>query len=200
MEKTMKKNGFDYIFYGLIFILINIPVGYVDILPDFIGYTLLYFGYDKLKQSSPYFAKVQKFILLLLLISLVTFYRSAFTSIEINDTAKLIQEAFIGFITYILIMINFYDLFHGIKDLADKEGFPEISLEASRRWKLIAAAYILSFLMSFAALALLLFKIPDIVYLAVFFLLMLYISIMVRMMKFIRRCGKTLNTDKNNDR
>jgi hypothetical protein len=43
MEKTMKKNGFDYIFYGLIFILINIPVGYVDILPDFIGYTFLYF-------------------------------------------------------------------------------------------------------------------------------------------------------------
>ena len=185
----MKKNGFHIIFYGMLFVLINIPINGVDILPDFIGYILFAIGYEKLKSKSIYFERVRKFIWLLIAISFVAFYRSAYMEIEMPDMSMIIPEILLAVITFVFIMLNFYNLFNGIRDIADKKGHLDISSEAVRRWKQIIVLNLL------ALLLVIVIFIPVINILYILALAVFSIYMAVKMMKLIRRCSKDLVTD-----
>jgi hypothetical protein len=185
----MRKNGFDMIFYGLFFILINIPLGGIDILPDFIGYTLIYFGYERLKSESVYFSRVRKFILLLIVISLVSFYRSVFIGISIADTEKIVPELIIGLISFIFIMINFHDLFYGIKDYADKKALSDVSNDAILRWK----QFIISYILSTISIILLFIGIPEFLYIISLVIMIFYTYVIIKIMKLIKKCSKALD-------
>jgi len=180
----MKKNGFNIIFYGMLFVLINLPVNGFDIFPDFIGYILFAIGYEKLKNKSIYFERVRKFIWLLILISFVAFYRAAY--MQTPDMSRIVPEILLAVITFVFIMLNFYNLFKGIRDMADKKGCLDISAEADKRWKQIVILNVM------ALLLVIVIFIPVINILYILALAVFSIYMAVKMMKLIKRCSKDL--------
>jgi succinate dehydrogenase/fumarate reductase cytochrome b subunit len=183
----MKKNGFNIIFYGMLFVLINIPINGVDILPDFIGYILFAAGYEKLKNKSVYFDRVRKFIWLLIIISFASFYRSAY--MQTPDMSRIIPEILLAVITFVFIMLNFYNLFKGIRDMADKKGYPDISVEADKRWKQIVILNLMALLL----VVVIFIPVINILYILALAVFSIYMAI--KMMKLIRRCSKDLVTN-----
>ncbi|MBY0121845.1 hypothetical protein [Bacillus sp. S/N-304-OC-R1] len=59
------------IFWGLIFVLVDLNIVYFDLLPDIIGYLIVVSGLSQLQPHSSYFSKAKVFGILLALSSLV---------------------------------------------------------------------------------------------------------------------------------
>jgi len=180
----MKKNGFALIFYGMLFVLINIPVNNMDIFPDFIGYIFFAIGYEKLKNTNKYFFRVRKYVWLLIMISAATFYRSAFLNEYMLDIDNLITELALSVLVMIFILLNFHDLFSGIKDLAEKNSHQDISAEATKRWKQVVILNILAFLLIVAVLV----PVVNLAYIIGFIIFSIYLT--VKIMKLLWRCAR----------
>ena len=182
----MIRKGFNKIFYGMIFVLLSINISGVDILPAFIGYIFFISAYENLKNESVYFKKSRKFLWVLLIITIIMFYRTAFIGIDLLDTDKLPQEFALALITVFLTLLNFYNMFKGIKEMAIAKGYNEIAQEAGKRWKQIVLLNILTLLF----IVIIFVPVLNIAYLLA--IAVLSIIITVKIMKMIRKCANTL--------
>ncbi|ERI95090.1 hypothetical protein HMPREF1982_00488 [Clostridiales bacterium oral taxon 876 str. F0540] len=67
----MYEAGYNKLFWGMIFIIFDFNLGGINLLPDFIGYFLLYAGLISLQQQHEFYKKAKAPLIFLLSISLV---------------------------------------------------------------------------------------------------------------------------------
>ncbi|MDF2673496.1 MAG: hypothetical protein K0R09_1761, partial [Clostridiales bacterium] len=70
----MYKDGFNKLYWGFLFIMIDFKLQGVDVLPDIVGYILFVIGFGMLASCSEYFSKAKSFDTPMIIISLFSIY------------------------------------------------------------------------------------------------------------------------------
>ncbi len=182
---VVNEGAFKKLFWGFLFILINFRIMGVDILPDFIGYSLFFMALGELEENNYRFSTAKNLSILMIITSLFTIY-------EVQSQRGIFSTPFGGFgilisiAAFIIMMILIYNLFMGIRDLAMQRNMNEIACEAEERWRgymWLQMAIFIAFILIF---------IPFIGLLYVIGLFIAAIVIAVQIMKFMNKCSKYL--------
>ncbi len=185
----MSGKGFSNIYWGFLFIMVDLRIQGFDILPDTIGYILFAIGLGMLIPASDYFSKARTFNFPMIILSVFTIYESPVhgggVQFSINPFAMLLAVASI-----ILSLFIVYNLFLGIKDMAEQLNQMDIQAVAEQRWKQYLWLQVATF---FA------FIIVFIPFVAVIYILALFVAsimLLVMIMTFLKRCEETLGNQK----
>lgn len=132
----MYESGYNKIFIGMLFIIFDINLGLINILPDFIGYMFIYSGLSILTPQNRFFEKGQKPALLLVLLTIkniIHYPNNNILSAEIHDVRliPMIIEAAVAVINLYLI----YIISKGIYELCKERGLEEYGNSIEYRWK-----------------------------------------------------------------
>ena len=123
-------------FLGLLLVFLDFRIQFIDILPDFLGYILVYQALGKLTAQHPYFSKGKPFALVLVFLSLVTIIEPPNSNLLENS----LNEQQLGWIlvgqgNLILDLFLFFWLCQGICLLATERGLDVLREKATFRWK-----------------------------------------------------------------
>lgn len=182
----MIQNGFSKLYWGFFFTMIDFKISGFDILPDIVGYVLFAMGFSILEQYSTYFSKAKYFNIPLLILSIFSIYEKPQQVSGIQIGSLGIFGIVIGIVSVILSLLAIYNLFLGIKEMAEKHGASAVYQLADRRWN----QYII--LQMLILLALMLIFIPLLAIAYIIFLLFISIAFTVLLMQFMKECGNTL--------
>jgi len=179
----MNKSGFDKLYWGFLFIMIDFRIQGFDILPDIIGYILFAVGFNRLSESSSYFKKAASFNIIMIIVSVFSIYEQPAQGggIHFNPLGVII-----GIASLLLGLIIVYHLFMGIKEMATRQERTDLYDEAEKRW----TQYL--FLQLAALLAFVFIFIPPLAIVLIIALLVISIIITVTIMGFLKRCGEYL--------
>jgi len=136
IRDKIEKEGvfvFNLLFWGLLF-MFDVPVGNIDILPDVVGYVLMYVG---LKQLTPFhrlFGSAKQLSIILIVLSIFTIYSNL--------------ERVVGYIPMILFhivymalnMLFMYRICYAIVELAREAELPRLAQAAGFRCSLYLAS------------------------------------------------------------
>lgn len=178
----MYSNGFRKFYWAFLFILLDFRVEGFDILPDIIGYMLIYSGLSAFEDENEYFEKAKKMALPILLISIFYIYASPGSNLEIGLTTV------IGIIGEILSLLLVYNLFMGIRQMGQKSRKDHIILEAESSWRFYLTLKVVT-------LAQILFIIAPVMY--VYYIIILFftnIFVVIKIMKFMNMCKHEFRT------
>lgn len=182
----MYQDGFGKLFWGFLFIMINFRIQGVDILPDIIGYVLFSISFSILAPQSIHFKKAMNFNIAMIILSIFSIYQQPAQGGGVQFGPFGFFGILISIASFILNLLVIYNLFMGIRDMAEEREQSDISLEANKRWDqylLLQIAGILTFIVIF---------IPP---LAVVYLIAMFIAsivLTVILMGFMKRCGMSL--------
>lgn len=182
----MNENGFGKLYWGFLFIMIDFRIQGFDILPDIIGYILFAIGFSVLAVNSEYFKKAANFNIPMIILSVFSIYEKLAQGggIHFGPFGPLgVLLAVAGFVLGLLVV---YNLFMGIKDMAEKQEQMDMCEEAGQRWE----QYLL--LQLAALFAIVLFFVPFISIICVIALLIASIAMTVVIMRFMKKCGECL--------
>lgn len=104
------SNGYRSLFWGLLFILLDIRIEVLDLLPDFIGYIFIANGLSQLSSNEGMFRKAQPFAILLIFLALPNTIGIADTSIGENvvDLGVMLYQ-FVITIVHLFMMYYIFD-------------------------------------------------------------------------------------------
>jgi hypothetical protein len=184
----MTESAFNKFFWGFILIMLGFRIQGFDILPDIVGYLLFASAFRDLASSSDFFSIAAKYNIAMIVLSIFSIYQKPVQGGGVNFGALGILGIPIAIAAFVLSLLVVYNLFMGIKDMAEKQGQLELAKESEERWdkyKILQIAIICSFLIIF---------IPGlgIVYLVVIFIAAIIVTIGI--VGFIKRCGESLRT------
>ena len=66
----MVRSGFDKLFWGFLFVMIDFRIQGFDIIPDVIGYILFAVGFHMLAVNSTFFKKAENFNYIMVIVSM----------------------------------------------------------------------------------------------------------------------------------
>ena len=182
----MIGSGFRKLFWGFLFILIDFRISGFDILPNFIGYILFAVGFSILAKNSIYFVKASNYNIVMILLSLFSIYQypAQGSGIEFGPLGLFAIPVVIASVIFNLLVV--YNLFNGIKDMAECSERGELYSEAETRWKQFLALQLT------ALIGFLLVFIPGValVYIVVMFIFPIVVATLI--MLFMTRCGERL--------
>ena len=117
---------------GIILILLNYSINigniHIELIPDFLGYIVLYMGLKELKGYSVYFQKNQKYAIVMVIFSGVL-YVVSFVS-YLADIAYELNTTII-IVSFIYVTMMLYIIFNMIKGFLDMERQNNVSLKGS---------------------------------------------------------------------
>jgi hypothetical protein len=125
--------GFDKIFWGLLF-MFDFRIQGFDILPDIVGYFLIYSGLERLILKNEHFREARKYALPLAVISILDIYEIKKPLTDPFDPGAFFFLV-IGVIILIINLLMIYHLCSGIAEMARDENNSEIEITATKRWK-----------------------------------------------------------------
>jgi len=126
--------GFRKIFWGFLF-LFDLRIQGFDILPDIIGYWLIYLGLKELGSMSLYFAEAKKYSVILGFLAVFDIYEVQIPMEQFTIDPLTGSIVLIGIIIIILDLIMVFNLCHGIAELAKSRGEKDLEIVALNRWK-----------------------------------------------------------------
>ncbi len=143
------SRGFAKMFWGELFVFIDIRVGGFDLFPDLVGLLLIVVGVYQLAGYQEHFESLKAIVILRMILSLgdiVTFDRFGFSP----DNA-LFLSFLLGAVGLALSLLYYYHTLMGVRELA---GFylPALAQAAQTRWSLILICNCLGYLFSFLSL------------------------------------------------
>jgi hypothetical protein len=125
--------GFDRIFWGLLF-MFDFRIQGFDILPDIVGYFLIYSGLEKLAERNGHFGEARKYALPLAVISILDIYEIKRPLTGTFDPGTFFFLA-IGVIILIINLLMIYHVCSGIAEMARDKNNSELEITATKRWK-----------------------------------------------------------------
>ena len=132
----MFTDAYRRIFQGLLLVLLDFRIASIDILPDFVGYILVFRALGTLATQHPYFSKAKPFALVLIFVSLVTIIEQPKVNLlDYSLAAQQLGWLFVGQGIFILDLFFFFWLTQGIVKLASDRELEELREKASFRWK-----------------------------------------------------------------
>jgi hypothetical protein len=178
----MYSDGFRKLFWGFLFILIDFRIQGVDILPDLVGFIFFAAGFSILASGSHYFGKAQQFNIPMAVLSIFQIYERPVHDGGIQPVSITPFGILIGLAAIVLTLLVVYNLFMGIKEMAEQNGRMDLSDEAGHRWN--------QFLLLHVALliALFLMFIPPLAFIAFMAMLIAFIVWTIVILGFLRRC------------
>jgi len=182
----MNKRGIRKLYLGFIFIMLSFRIQGFDVLPDTLGYLLFASGFNDLVLHSPHFSKAAKYNISMLILSLFSIYQSPVISGDIQFSPFGIFGIPISIATFVLNLLVVYNLFMGIKDMAENGGQSGIAVESNKIWnqyKLLQIAIVSSFVIIFIPLL-------ALVYIIVVFVIT--IKLVITIVGFLKRCSEYL--------
>lgn len=185
----MKKSGFNKLYWGFLFIMLNFNIQGFDILPNIIGYILFAAGFNILSECSTYFVKAKNFNIPMIILSVFSIYQKPAQGGGIQLGLLGLFGVFVWIASLILGLLVVYNLFMGIKDMAGRQEQMDIYEEADKRWNqylLLQFAAILVFALIF---------IPPLAIGYIIFLLIISIALAISIMQFMGICGERLENN-----
>lgn len=132
----MYEAGYNKLFLGMIFIIFDIRFGEINILPDFIGYFLIYAGVISLQQQHEFYKKAKVPLIILLSMSLIKVIGYFIPSYIVNSKENInIFSLLLGSFTSLVTVYLIYILCRGIYLLAVSRGEEELKTNAEHRFK-----------------------------------------------------------------
>ncbi|MEG0772240.1 hypothetical protein [Clostridium sp.] len=182
----MRKTGFNILFWGFLFDMIDFRINNFDILPDIIGHILFLIGLLSLASYSVYFNKAKNYSVAMVALSIFGLFQGTNVGIGTNTRITIGVTLLLVIAALIVYLLLLYNIFMGIKDLATTQQIGEIYDEADKRWVqfiwlqiLIIPAFIIMF-------------IPLINLIYVVALLIANIVLAINIMKLMKRCEQLL--------
>lgn len=185
----MSESGFNKLYWGFFFIMFNFRIQGFDIFPDIVGYLFLASGFNYLVSSSAYFGIVAKYNIPMIILSVFSIYQFPAQGGGINLGPLGIWGIPIIIASFVLNLFVIYNLFMGIKDMADKREQSDLVLESGVRWnqyKMLQIASLFSLILIF---------IPPLAFVYIIVIFIAAIVIAIRILGFIKRCRETLMTE-----
>lgn len=166
----MVRLGYTNIFWGFLFIMFNVRIQGIDILPDFVGFILLLFGFIKLNQSTRIvaFRYAFGFSVPLLALSFLTLYQPPGNGIGGPSQVSV-------FITMLVVLLSISMMVAfctGTRLLAERSLNSELARIAQKRALQYAVLNLAGFLIVFGVSG------PLIMLVLVVFDLMMLVSIL----------------------
>lgn len=184
----MNESGFNKLYWGFLFTMLSFRIQGFDILPDVVGYLFFASGFSSLISSSNYFSIAAKYNIPMVILSLFSFYQAPVQGGGIHLGPLGILSIPFAITCFVLNLLIVYNLFMGIKDMAEKQEQSDIMIESDEKWnqfKLLQIAAIFSFILIFIPLL-------GIVYIIV--ILIVTIIITLGILGFLKRCNERLYT------
>lgn len=146
----MYTSDYNKLFWGMIFIIFNINLGSVNILPDFVGYILIYIGLSSLSSQHPIYNKGKLPSIILAVLTIKTIVNQQNTNFLGLPQGDILSTA-IGLISTMINLYLIYIICSGIYLLADNRGLEGFKDSASGRYKAyLVNTIIFQFLLSFS--------------------------------------------------
>jgi hypothetical protein len=128
-------SGFKVMFWGFLFFF-DFRIQGFDVLPDIIGYWLIYTGAGDLISHSSYFTMVRKYALPLTIVSIFDIYQIQKPIEQFSVDPFVLLFSFIGLLITIVDLMLVFNLCYGIVEMARAVGNSQLSSNAEVRWKL----------------------------------------------------------------
>jgi hypothetical protein len=148
----MNQGGLMKLYWGFLFIMIDFRLQGIDVLPDIVGYLLFAAGFGILMSNSEYFNKARNFNIPMIILSIFEIYEKPAQGGGIQLGSFGIFGVLIGIASIILSLLVIYNLFMGIKEMANQQGQMELYEESDRRWNqylILQIASIFAFILIF---------------------------------------------------
>ena len=133
----MYAKGYKLLFWGMIFLTFNINLGFINILPDFLGYILIYSGLNILSSQHKLFIKGKIYALILILLTIKDVLYDPSSNILAGNNYN--TEFIIIIIPTIVTIIKLYLIYilcKGIYDLCKEYGLDELMDRTALSWKI----------------------------------------------------------------
>lgn len=131
----MYESGYDRIFWGMIFILFDINLGYINILPNFIGYGFIYSGLSILVTQHKIFEKGKMLATILTLLTLKDIFHNTSNTSLVGGINLGYFSVLIGSLVSIINLYLIYIISKGIYELCEKRGLEELRERIKDCWK-----------------------------------------------------------------
>ncbi len=164
--------GYRKIFYGFIF-LFDIRIAGLDILPDVIGYILIYQGLSLLKDKNKFFDEGKGLALPMIFISIFSIYQISIPSEEIYGSAFGFWRIILELITILFNLLIVYNICRGVKSNALQANLTTFESDANTVWtSFLASNLLMGMGLIFTALSPLIYMIAFIVSIITYILMM----------------------------
>lgn len=131
--------GFSKLFWGFIF-LINLNINNFDILPDVLGYILIYLGLRQLISLNINFQIASNISLPLIFLSILKIPISLY---QLYDLLFITSAAIFNLVYLFLSLIMVYRIFTGIQESSKKSNNFNLEIKSIYTWKLFLAFNVL---------------------------------------------------------
>lgn len=131
----MYESGYDRIFWGMIFIIFDINLGYINILPNFIGYGLIYSGLSILLSQHEIFEKGKMPAVILILLTLKDMFHNPSNTSLVAGINLSYFSSLIGSLVNIINLYLIYIISRGIYELCENRGLKELRERIRDCWK-----------------------------------------------------------------
>lgn len=183
----MNGRGLNKLFWGFFFIMLNFRIMGFDILPDIVGYIFLASGISDLISNNDFFNKAAKYNVPMLILSILSIYQAPAQGGGISLGLLGIFSIPIAIASFILNLLLVYNIFMGIKDMAEKLGQYDLMEESGKRWnqyKMLQIALLFSFILIF---------IPPLALIYIFVLFIVSFILTISILGFLKRCSGNLD-------
>lgn len=187
----MYWKGYNRLFWGIIITIFHINIGYINIIPDFIGYILIYSGLNILALQHKVYEKAKMPAALLVLLTLKDIWNDPNNNILTGQIYKLsLATLIISTLVAIIKLYLIYLLCNGIYEICKERGLEEIMSSAKNIWKnyfFVALAYLI-----YAPFSINLEQVPRIIIIIIIGVIQIVISISLALM--LKKCRVELET------
>lgn len=167
---------YNNLLWGFVLAFFNFRISGFSIIPDFVGFILIYNGLDKLAQQHDLFKKARPFALILIFLSLPSTFelpsQNLLTNPLANQNLSLILLSQLRMIT--LILLTYY-ICGAVSALAKSNGLVVLRIESNNIWIaflatsvaiLIATPFMLTILLGYNAVLIILYLVLLLVHIA----------------------------------
>lgn len=141
-EVTMNK-----IFVGLFFVFIDVNISLgnaaISLIPDFIGYLLIYFGLKQMEKESYWFGRTKSLAVVLFIYSAFGFF-SDLTGLIPTVVSGRAAVILLGYLSTIAGLYIAWSIIRGIKDMEEEKEHNFFGRRSMASWKMIALFQLIS--------------------------------------------------------
>jgi len=183
----MNESGFNKLYWGFLFIMLSFRIQGFDILPNIVGYLFFASGFRDLIKNSNYFSIAAKYNLPMIILSVFSIYEAPVHASGIQLGVLGIFSIPIAIASFVLNLLVVYNLFMGIKVMAEKQEQFDLVRASDEKWnqfKLLQIAALCSLIFIF---------IPLLGVLYIIAILVISIIITIGILGYIKKCSESLS-------
>lgn len=131
---------YNHLFWGFILVIIDIRIGGFSILPDFIGFILIYNALVNLARQHEAYDKARPFALLLIFLSLPHIYETPGQNLLANPlVGQSLPLLLWGQIYLLFLLILLYYIYRAVSGLAKERGQEDLANYSTSVWRFYLA-------------------------------------------------------------